>query len=121
MCRSTARAHQGRAGPRAAERLPAGVSAWSVDLAADTVTVETSGRADAAGKAFLKAATSYGKAVRVVRNDPTLVPRATVVPGNRMTFNGYLPTGTTSPSRPPRARTASGWRRVLRASPTRRS
>ncbi|MFJ7413780.1 S1 family peptidase [Streptomyces sp. NPDC098077] len=69
---------------------PAGVSAWSVDLASDTVTVEVNGDSDAATRSFLKAARSNGDAVRVVKGQGKLETQAVVPPGSRMTFNGYL-------------------------------
>ncbi|MFJ9108842.1 S1 family peptidase [Streptomyces sp. NPDC102283] len=69
---------------------PAGVSAWSVDLASDTVTVEVNGDSDAATRSFLEAARSNGDAVRVVKGQEKLETQAVVPPGSRMTFNGYL-------------------------------
>lgn len=75
---------------RALRSAPAGVSAWSVDLASDTVTVEVNGASDAATRGFLKAAKSNGDAVRVVKGRKKLETQAVVPPGSRMTFNGYL-------------------------------
>ncbi|MDQ0985020.1 S1 family peptidase [Streptomyces sp. V2I9] len=75
---------------KALESAPAGVSAWSVDLASDTVTVEVNGASDAATRSFLKAAKSNGDAVRVVEGQEKLETQAVVPPGSRMTFNGYL-------------------------------
>ncbi|MFD4026410.1 S1 family peptidase [Streptomyces sp. NPDC058576] len=75
---------------KALKSAPAGVSAWSVDLASDTVTVEVNGDSDAATRSFLKAAQSNGDAVRVVKGQEKLETQAVVPPGSRMTFNGYL-------------------------------
>ncbi|MEW1628851.1 S1 family peptidase [Streptomyces sp. NPDC089173] len=75
---------------KALKSAPAGVSAWSVDLASDTVTVEVNGASDAATRTFLKAAKSNGDAVRVVQGQEKLETQAVVPPGSRMTFNGYL-------------------------------
>ncbi|GAB2943280.1 S1 family peptidase [Streptomyces sp. NPDC058869] len=75
---------------KALKSAPAGVSAWSVDLASDTVTVEVNGATDAATRGFLKAAQSNGDAVRVVKGQEKLETQAVVPPGSRMTFNGYL-------------------------------
>ncbi|MGW7397332.1 S1 family peptidase [Streptomyces cyaneofuscatus] len=75
---------------KALKSAPAGVSAWSVDLASDTVTVEVNGETDAATRTFLKAAKSNGDAVRVVQGQEKLETQAVVPPGSRMTFNGYL-------------------------------
>ncbi|MEI7029380.1 S1 family peptidase [Streptomyces pratensis] len=75
---------------KAVRSAPAGVSAWSVDLASDTVTVEVNGASDAATRAFLKAAKSNGDAVRVVEGRTKLETQAVVPPGSRMTFDGYL-------------------------------
>lgn len=75
---------------KALKSAPAGVSAWSVDLASDTVTVEVNGDSDAATRSFLKAAKSNGDAVRVVKGQEKLETQAVVPPGSRMTFNGYL-------------------------------
>ncbi|MFH8369346.1 alpha-lytic protease prodomain-containing protein [Streptomyces sp. NPDC018031] len=75
---------------KAAARVPTGVTAWSVDLASDTVTVEVAGDRSAAARSFLKAARAHGDAVRVVEGKQALAPQATIYPGSRMTFNGYL-------------------------------
>ncbi|MEU5283976.1 S1 family peptidase [Streptomyces sp. NPDC020755] len=75
---------------KALKSAPAGVSAWSVDLASDTVTVKVNGDSDAATRSFLKAAKSNGDAVRVVKGQEKLETQAVVPPGSRMTFNGYL-------------------------------
>ncbi|WP_031186692.1 S1 family peptidase, partial [Streptomyces sp. NRRL S-1896] len=75
---------------KALKSAPAGVSAWSVDLASDTVTVEVNGASDAATRSFLKAAKSNGDAVRVIKGQEKLETQAVVPPGSRMTFNGYL-------------------------------
>ncbi|MFE0188081.1 S1 family peptidase [Streptomyces sp. NPDC058989] len=73
---------------KALRNAPDGVSSWSVDLRRDTVTVHvTPGLTSAAAKSFLKAATSHGSAVRVVRDGPRLVPQAVVYPGSRMTWS----------------------------------
>lgn len=74
----------------AAKRVPAGVNAWGVDLASDTVTVEVANGNRAAAKAFLAEAGKYGSAVKVVRGHEELVPQAVIYPGSRMTFNGYI-------------------------------
>ncbi|RPK54880.1 Alpha-lytic protease precursor [Streptomyces sp. ADI96-02] len=70
-------------------KSPSGVSAWSVDLASDSVVVEVSSDRGAAAAAFLKAARSHGDAVRVVKSAERLSPQATVDPGDQMTFDGY--------------------------------
>ncbi|WP_030295985.1 S1 family peptidase [Streptomyces sp. NRRL F-5681] len=75
---------------KALKSAPAGVSAWSVDLASDTVTVEVNGASDAATRSFLTTARSNGDAVRVVKGQEKLETQAVVPPGSRMTFNGYL-------------------------------
>ncbi|MFJ6442922.1 S1 family peptidase [Streptomyces sp. NPDC091649] len=75
---------------KALKSAPAGVSAWSVDLASDTVTIEVNGDSDAATRGFLKAAKSNGDAVRIVKGQEKLETQAVVPPGSRMTFNGYL-------------------------------
>ncbi|MFI6697333.1 S1 family peptidase [Streptomyces sp. NPDC050433] len=75
---------------KAAEQAPAGVSSWSVDLAADTVTVEVSNDSGAAARSFIKAASKHGDAVRVIRGQERLETQAVVPPGSRMTFNGYI-------------------------------
>ncbi|WNF27566.1 S1 family peptidase [Streptomyces sp. C11-1] len=75
---------------KALKSAPAGVSAWSVDLASDTVTVEVNGASDAATRSFLRAAKSNGDAVRVIKGQEKLETQAVVPPGSRMTFNGYL-------------------------------
>ncbi|WP_447034992.1 S1 family peptidase [Streptomyces sp. DSM 118878] len=74
----------------AAERVPAGVSSWRVDLASDTVRVEVNSGRGAATKAFLAEAAKHGKAVKVVKGQEKLTPQAVIYPGSRMTYNGYL-------------------------------
>ncbi|MBB5934218.1 S1 family peptidase [Streptomyces zagrosensis] len=75
---------------KATKQTPSGVSAWSVDLASDTVTIEVANDKSAGARAFLKQAKSFGKAVRVVEGKQQLAPQTVVYPGSRMTFNGYL-------------------------------
>ncbi|MEV7084942.1 S1 family peptidase [Streptomyces sp. NPDC093085] len=75
---------------RALKETPSGVTAWSVDLASDTVTVEVNDAKDAAAAAFLKAARAHGDAVRVVEGKPELSTQAVVTPGDEMSFNGYV-------------------------------
>ncbi|MGP3980101.1 S1 family peptidase [Streptomyces sp. KR80] len=75
---------------KAAKRVPTGVSAWSVDLASDIVTVEVNSDKSAAARSFLRAAKAHGDAVRVVRGRQALAPQAVIYPGSRMTFNGYI-------------------------------
>lgn len=71
---------------KAGKRTPEGVSSWSVDLSADTVTVEVND-ADAHGtRSFLKTARSFGDAVHVVKGAEPLESQATVYPGSRMTW-----------------------------------
>ncbi|MFI0237837.1 S1 family peptidase [Streptomyces sp. NPDC016845] len=74
----------------AVERVPAGVNAWGVDLASDTVEVEVASESGAAAKEFLAEAGKYGSAVKVVRGHEELAPQAVIYPGSRMTFNGYI-------------------------------
>ncbi|RDG37386.1 S1 family peptidase [Streptomyces corynorhini] len=75
---------------KALRQAPAGVTAWSVDLASDTVTVEVDNATGAAAKSFLKAARAHGDAVRVVENQQQLSTQAVVSPGDEMSFNGYV-------------------------------
>ncbi|MFE6743004.1 S1 family peptidase [Streptomyces tubercidicus] len=75
---------------KAAKRVPTGVSAWSVDLVSDTVTVEVNSDKSAAARAFVKAAKAHGAAVSVVRGGQALAPQAVISPGSPMTFNGYV-------------------------------
>ncbi|UNT00139.1 S1 family peptidase [Streptomyces tubbatahanensis] len=71
---------------QAAEKAPAGISSWSVDLSADTVKVEVND-ADARGaRSFLKTARSFGDAVHVVKGAEPLESQATVYPGSAMTW-----------------------------------
>lgn len=75
---------------KALDQAPAGVTAWSVDLASDTVTVEVNNAKSAAAKSFLKAARAHGDAVRVVEDQQKLSTQAVVSPGDEMAFNGYV-------------------------------
>ncbi|MFH8370665.1 S1 family peptidase [Streptomyces sp. NPDC018031] len=71
----------------AAKRTPAGVVAWSVDLASDKVTVKVNDTQGAAAKAFLAEAAKHGDAVKVVRGEKPLAPQAAIYPGSKMTIN----------------------------------
>lgn len=71
----------------AAERVPAGVVAWSVDLASDQVTVKVNSDRGPAAKAFLAKAATYGSAVKIVRGQEELAPQAAIYPGSKMTIN----------------------------------
>ncbi|MFF9100042.1 S1 family peptidase [Streptomyces rubrogriseus] len=71
----------------AAKKVPSGVVAWSVDLAADKVTVRVNNDRGAAAKAFLAKAAEHGSAVRIVRGEEKLEAKAAIYPGSKMTFN----------------------------------
>ncbi|MGC5343046.1 S1 family peptidase [Streptomyces sp. DT24] len=71
----------------ALKQAPTGVSAWSVDLASDTVTVEVNDAGTPAARAFIKEAKANGSAVRVVNGKQTLSPMGVIYPGSQMTFN----------------------------------
>ncbi|MBH5333377.1 S1 family peptidase [Streptomyces pactum] len=71
----------------ASTRVPSGVVAWSVDLAADKVTVKVNDDRGAAAKAFLAKAAEHGSAVRIVRGQEKLAPQAAIYPGSKMTIN----------------------------------
>ncbi|MEV0222641.1 S1 family peptidase [Streptomyces sp. NPDC050704] len=75
---------------KALKRTPTGVTAWSVDLASDTVTVNVDSDRSAAAKSFLRAAEAHGDAVRVVEDQQRLVTQAVVTPGDEMAFNGFV-------------------------------
>lgn len=75
---------------KALGRTPTGVTAWSVDLASDTVTVNVSSAKSAAAKSFLRAARAHGDAVRVVEDQQELTTQAVVTPGDEMAFNGFV-------------------------------
>ncbi|MFD5751369.1 S1 family peptidase [Streptomyces sp. NPDC127033] len=75
---------------KALRQTPAGVTAWSVDLASDTVTVEVNSAKSAAAQSFLKAARAHGDAVRVIEGQEKLSTQAVVTPGDEMSFNGYV-------------------------------
>ncbi|WP_157169397.1 S1 family peptidase [Streptomyces typhae] len=80
----------------ARERTPSGVTAWSVDLAADKVVVKVNNSRGAGAKAFLAEAAKHGSAVKVVRNQEKLQPQAAIYPGSKMTINsgsGYCSVG----------------------------
>ncbi|WP_435241999.1 S1 family peptidase [Streptomyces cucumeris] len=68
----------------AAQRVPAGVNSWAVDLATDTVTVAVSDDSTPAARAFLKKAKTYGSAVKVVNEKSSLVAQQNVTPGHQM-------------------------------------
>ncbi|MCP9211536.1 S1 family peptidase [Streptomyces sp. NEAU-Y11] len=72
----------------AAQRVPAGVNSWAVDLATDTVTVTVSDDSTPAARAFLKKAKTYGSAVKVVNEKSTLVAQQNVTPGHSMDVGG---------------------------------
>ncbi len=63
------------------------MASWSVDLASDEVTVKVADDRGAAAKAFLAAAAKHGAAVRIVRGQEKLEPKAAIYPGSKMTFN----------------------------------
>lgn len=69
---------------KALQQTPSGVTAWSVDLASDTVTVQVSSAKSAAAKSFLRAARAHGDAVRVVEDQEKLRTVAVVTPGDEM-------------------------------------
>ncbi|MEU5900192.1 MULTISPECIES: S1 family peptidase [Streptomyces] len=71
----------------ATRRAPAGVVDWSVDLAADKVTVKVNNDRGAAAKAFLAKAKTYGSAVKIVRGQEKSAPQAAIAPGSKMTIN----------------------------------
>ncbi|MFE1016713.1 S1 family peptidase [Streptomyces sp. NPDC058794] len=71
----------------AARKAPSGVVAWSVDLAADKVTVKVNNDRGTSAKAFLAKAAEHGSAVRVVRGEEKLEVKAAIYPGSKMTFN----------------------------------
>ncbi|MFF8643996.1 S1 family peptidase [Streptomyces sp. NPDC015345] len=71
----------------AVRRTPAGITDWSVDLAADKVTVKVNSDRGAPAKAFLAKAAKYGSAVRIVRGGERLAPQAAIAPGSKMTIN----------------------------------
>ncbi|MFF0703008.1 S1 family peptidase [Streptomyces tendae] len=71
----------------AAKKVPSGVVAWSVDLAADKVTVKVNNDRGAAAKAFLDKAAEHGSAVRIVRGEEKLEAKAAIYPGSKMTLN----------------------------------
>ncbi|MDT0430621.1 S1 family peptidase [Streptomyces salyersiae] len=71
----------------AAERAPVGVVDWSVDLAADQVTVKVNNDRGAPAKAFLAKAASYGSAVAIVRGQEKPAAQAAIAPGSKMTIN----------------------------------
>ncbi|MFF9497271.1 S1 family peptidase [Streptomyces flaveolus] len=71
----------------AAAKVPSGVVAWSVDLAADKVTVKVNNDRGAAAKAFLAKAAEHGSAVQIVRGQEKLEAKAAIYPGSKMTFN----------------------------------
>ncbi|MFC8305357.1 alpha-lytic protease prodomain-containing protein [Streptomyces olivaceus] len=71
----------------AAKKVPSGVVAWSVDLAADKVTVKVNNDRGAAAKAFLAKAAEHGSAVRIVRGEEKLEAKAAIYPGSKMTLN----------------------------------
>lgn len=71
----------------AAKKAPAGVVAWSVDLAADKVVVKVNSDRSAPAKAFLAAAAKHGSAVKIVRGEEKLAPQAAIYPGSKMTIN----------------------------------
>ncbi|WP_318216584.1 S1 family peptidase [Streptomyces sp. SCL15-6] len=71
----------------AAEKVPSGVVAWSVDMAADKVTVKVNNDRGAAAKAFLAKAAEHGSAVQIVRGQEKLETKAAIYPGSKMTFN----------------------------------
>ncbi|NEE56500.1 S1 family peptidase, partial [Streptomyces sp. SID8455] len=60
----------------AVKQAPAGVAAWSVDLAADQVVVKVNSDRSAPAKAFLAAAAKHGSAVKVVRGQEKLAAQA---------------------------------------------
>ncbi|GLZ37644.1 S1 family peptidase [Actinokineospora sp. NBRC 105648] len=72
----------------ATRQVPAGIAAWSVDVAADVVKVEVADESRPQAKAFLADAARYGSAVQVVRTGQRLQAQATVYPGSKMTING---------------------------------
>ncbi|MFJ8923558.1 trypsin-like serine protease [Streptomyces sp. NPDC102415] len=71
----------------AARKAPSGAVAWSVDLAADKVTIKVNNDRGAAVKAFLAKAAEHGSAVRIVRGEEKLEAKAAIYPGSKMTFN----------------------------------
>ncbi|MEV7880302.1 S1 family peptidase [Streptomyces microflavus] len=71
----------------AVKQAPAGVAAWSVDLAADQVVVKVNSYRSAPAKAFLAAAAKHGSAVKVVRGQEKLAAQAAIYPGSKMTIN----------------------------------
>ncbi|WP_217166060.1 S1 family peptidase [Streptomyces sp. AC512_CC834] len=71
----------------AAKKVPSGVVAWSVNLAADKVTVKVNNDRGAAAEAFLARAAKHGAAVDIVRGQEKLEPKAAIHPGSKMTFN----------------------------------
>ncbi|GLW90533.1 S1 family peptidase [Actinokineospora globicatena] len=79
---------QARLDAAASRQVPAGVASWSVDLAADVVTVEVSDAAKPQAKAFLAEAAKLGGAVKVVSTGQRLETQATVYPGSKMNING---------------------------------
>ncbi|GAA2996284.1 S1 family peptidase [Actinokineospora diospyrosa] len=72
----------------AARQVPAGVAAWSVDVANDVVKVEVSDARSPQAKAFLAEAARFGSAVRVENTATTLQAQAVVYPGSKMNING---------------------------------
>ncbi|MFF3645315.1 alpha-lytic protease prodomain-containing protein [Streptomyces sp. NPDC002564] len=71
----------------AAKKVPSGVVAWSVDLAADKVTVKVNNDRGAAAQAFLARAAEHGSAVRIVRDQDKVEAKSAIYPGSKMTFN----------------------------------
>ncbi|WP_328867028.1 S1 family peptidase [Streptomyces sp. NBC_00304] len=71
----------------AVKQAPTGVTAWSVDLASDTVTVEVNNASTPAARGFIKEAKAFGSAVRVVSGKQALSPMGVIYPGSRMTFD----------------------------------
>ncbi|MFB6979136.1 S1 family peptidase [Streptomyces scopuliridis] len=71
-------------------QAPAGISAWAVDLASDTVTVKVNSDKSTAAKSFLEAARAHGDAVRVVNASQKLSPQNAVSPGEEMAFDGFV-------------------------------
>ncbi|MFE4540908.1 S1 family peptidase [Streptomyces scopuliridis] len=71
-------------------QAPAGITAWAVDLASDTVTVKVNSDKSTAARSFLKAARAHGDAVRVVNTPQELSPQSTVPPGEEMAFDGFV-------------------------------
>ncbi|MEU4804559.1 S1 family peptidase [Actinosynnema sp. NPDC023587] len=72
----------------AAERAPAGIASWGVDVASDVVTIQVVDRNRPLASAFLAEAAKHGSAVRVEQVAQPLSTQAAVYPGSKMTING---------------------------------